>query len=79
VNIGRAMSTRASYLAILLANKLLKRWRKKIALLIDEVFQAIGLDRAEAYVKMLLNLIEYPPESYENIVIIVATSESLSR
>jgi hypothetical protein len=74
------MSTRASYLAILLANKLLKRWRKKkIALLIDKVFQAIGLDRAEAYVKMLLNLIEYPPESYENIVIIVATSESLSR
>jgi predicted AAA+ superfamily ATPase len=67
-------------LAILLANKLLKRWRKKkIALLIDEVFQAIGLDRAEAYVKMLLNLIEHPPESYENIVIIVATSEGLSR
>jgi len=67
-------------LAILLASKLLKRWRKrKIALLIDEVFQAIGLGRAEAYVKMLLNLIEYPPESYENIVIIVATSEGLSR
>jgi len=37
------------------------------------------LDKAEVYVKSLLNLIEYPPESYENIVIIVATSEGLSR
>jgi len=53
----------------LLANQLLKRWkRKRITLLVDEAFQAIGLDKAEIYVKMLLNLIEYPPESYENIV-----------
>ena len=67
-------------LVILLANQLLKKWRKKkIALLVDEVFQAIGIDKAEIYVKMLLNLIEYPPEPYENIVIIVATSEGLSR
>ena len=67
-------------LVILLANQLLKKWRKKkIALLVDEVFQAIGVNKAEIYVKMLLNLIEYPPESYENIVIIVATSEGLSR
>jgi len=65
---------------ISLAKDLLRKWRKKkIALLIDEVFQAIGLDKAEVYVKSLLNLIEYPPESYENIVIIVATSEGLSR
>jgi dephospho-CoA kinase len=67
-------------LIVLLANQLLKKWRKKkIALLVDEVFQAIGLDKAEIYTKMLLNIIEYPPESYENIVIIVATSEGLSR
>jgi dephospho-CoA kinase len=67
-------------LVVLLANQLLKKWRKKkIALLVDEVFQAIGLDKAEIYTKMLLNIIEYPPESYENIVIIVATSEGLSR
>jgi predicted AAA+ superfamily ATPase len=65
---------------ISLAKDLLRKWRKKkIALLIDEVFHAIGLDKAEVYVKSLLNLIEYPPESYENIVIIVATSEGLSR
>jgi len=67
-------------LIVLLANQLLKKWRKKkIALLMDEVFQAIGIDKAETYTKMLLNLIEYPPESYENIVIIAATSEGLSR
>jgi energy-coupling factor transporter ATP-binding protein EcfA2 len=65
---------------IYLAKQLIGRWRKrKIALLIDEVFQAIGLDKVEVYVKSLLNIIEYPPESYENIVIIVATSEGLSR
>jgi dephospho-CoA kinase len=71
---------RLADLVVLLANQLLKKWRKKkIALLVDEVFQAIGLDKAEIYTKMLLNIIEYPPESYENIVIIVATSEGLSR
>jgi aspartate/methionine/tyrosine aminotransferase len=65
---------------IYLAKQLIGRWRKrKITLLIDEVFQAIGLDKVEVYVKSLLNLIEYPPESYENIVIIVATSKGLSR
>ena len=58
----------------------ISRWRKKrVAILIDEVFQAIGLDRAEIYVKSLLNLIEYPPASYEAIVSIVATSEGTTR
>ena len=67
-------------LVVMLVKELLKKWRKRrVALLVDEVFQAIGLDKAEIYVKMLLNLIEYPPEPYENIVIIVATSEGLSR
>ena len=58
----------------------ISRWRKKrVAILIDEVFQAIGLDRAEIYVKSLLNLIEYPPANYEAIVSIVATSEGTTR
>lgn len=47
-------------------------------MLVDEVFQGIGLDKAEVYKKMLLNFIEYPSKSYENIVV-VATSEGLSR
>jgi len=50
-----------------------------IAILVDEVFQAIGLDKAETYVKSLLGLIEYPPNSYERIVAIIATSEGLTR
>ena len=55
-------------------------WRKeRVAVLIDEVFQAIGLDKAEIYVKSLLNLIEYPPRSYERMVIIVATNEGVTR
>ena len=55
-------------------------WRKKrVAILVDEVFQAIGLDKTEIYVKSLLNLIEYPSASYEAIVPIVATSEGITR
>ena len=67
-------------LAIDAVKELLKAWRRKnVAVLVDEAFQAIGLERAAAYVKSLLNLIEYPPESYEKIVAIVATSEGVSR
>jgi len=67
-------------LAIDSIKELLSRWRRrKVAILVDDVFQAIGLDKAETYVKSLLNLIEYPPESYEGIVVIVATSEGVSR
>jgi len=55
-------------------------WRKeRVAVLIDEVFQAIGLNKAEIYVKSLLNLIEYPSKSYEKIVAIVVTSEGMTR
>jgi len=67
-------------LAIFVVRELLTRWRrKKIAVLIDDVFQAIGLDKAETYVKELLGLIEHPPASYDNIVAIVATSEGVTR
>jgi hypothetical protein len=45
----------------------------------DDVFQAIGLDAVAAYVKALLNLIEYPASRYERMVVLVATSEGLSR
>jgi energy-coupling factor transporter ATP-binding protein EcfA2 len=67
-------------LAIDAVKELLKAWRRKnVAVLVDEAFQAVGLERAAAYVKSLLNLIEYPPESYEKIVAVAATSEGLSR
>ncbi len=69
-----------AYLAVDLARELIGRWgKKKVAVLVDEVFQVVGLDKAGIYVKSLLNLIEYPPRSYEKIVAIAVTSEGLSR
>ena len=53
--------------------------RRRVAVLVDEAFQVVGLGKAGIYVKSLLNLIEYPPKSYERIVAITATSEGLSR
>jgi energy-coupling factor transporter ATP-binding protein EcfA2 len=67
-------------LAIDVVRELLDRWgRRRVAVLVDEAFQAIGIDKASLYVKNLLNLIEYPPRSYERIVAIATTSEGLSR
>jgi len=67
-------------LAINIIEELLSRWgRKRVAILVDEAFQAIGVEKAGLYVKSLLNLIEYPPGDYEKIVAIAATSEGLSR
>jgi len=53
--------------------------RRKVAIIADDVFQAIGLDKAAAYVKGLLNTIEHPVYKYEGIVVLVATSEGISR
>jgi ATPase involved in DNA replication initiation len=67
-------------LAIDIVRELLDRWgRRRVAVLVDEAFQAIGVERAGLYVKNLLNLIEYPPGDYERIVAVAATSEGLSR
>ena len=62
-----------------IVRELLKRRKRKVAVVADDVFQTIGLDRAAAYVKGLLNTIEHPLYSYENIVVLVATSEGVSR
>jgi hypothetical protein len=43
-----------------LTREILKKRRRKIAIIADDVFQAIGLDKAAAYVKGLLNMIEHP-------------------
>jgi energy-coupling factor transporter ATP-binding protein EcfA2 len=58
---------------------LLRARRAKVAIVADDVFQAIGLEKAAGYVKGLLNTIEHPLYSYERMVVIVATSEGLSR
>jgi len=67
-------------LAIDIVKELLDGWgRGKVAVLVDETFHAVGVDKAGLYVKNLLNLIEYTPKSYERIVAVAATSEDLSR
>ncbi|MEM4971920.1 MAG: ATP-binding protein [Sulfolobales archaeon] len=70
---------RVAWAVIDAAREMIKAGRKRLAILADDVFQAIGLDRASIYVKGLLGLIEYPPADYERIVTIVATSEGISR
>jgi len=62
-----------------LTRELLRRRRRKVAIIADDVFQAIGLDKAAAYVKGLLNMIEHPQYEYEKIVVLVATSEGVTR
>jgi len=58
---------------------LLKARKSKVAVVADDVFQAIGLSQAAAYVKGLLNMIEHPLHGYEKMVVLVATSEGVSR
>ncbi|MEM1598912.1 MAG: ATP-binding protein [Pyrobaculum sp.] len=59
--------------------RIVKRGKnRKIAVLADDVFQAIGLDRAELLVKQFLNMIEWPSIKYEKIVIVVASSEGVT-
>ena len=66
--------------AINVAGMVMRRLRRpRVAVLMDDIFQAVGLDNAEKYVKMLLNLIEYPPGEYEKIVVLVASSEGVTR
>ncbi len=66
--------------AISIASRVLKSFsRPRLAVLMDDIFQAIGVDKAEIYVKTLLNLIEWPPASYEKIVVLVFSSEGVTR
>jgi len=66
--------------AIRIASKVMGRLGKpRVAILMDDIFQAIGLGKAEIYTKILLNLIEYPPGDYEKIVVLVSSSEGVTR
>ena len=76
--LGEAKIKLAS-LVIDLADELIRRRKRKIAILADDVFQAIGLGEAASYVKALLGIIEYPPRSVDAIVVVVATSEGVTR
>jgi GTPase SAR1 family protein len=70
---------RLVWLVIDIANEVLKHGRRRLAVIVDDVFQFIGSREAALFVKGLLELIEYPVGGYERIVAIVATSEGLSR
>jgi len=66
--------------AINVAGRIIEKFSKpRVAVLMDDIFQAVGLDKAEIYVKALLNLIEWPPAEYERIVVLVASSEGVTR
>jgi hypothetical protein len=66
-------------LAVTAVRWFMGRRKRRVAVLVDDAFQAIGLDKAAMYVKSLLGLTEYPPEGCEKVVAIAATSEGLSR
>ncbi len=66
---------RLAMAVFVLTREVLRRRRRKVAVIADDVFQAIGLDKAAVYVKGLLNMIEHPQYKYENLVVLVATSE----
>ncbi len=66
--------------AINVASRVLRKLGEvKLAVLMDDIFQAVGLDKAERYVKILLNLIEWPPRKYEKIVVLVTSSEGITK
>jgi hypothetical protein len=69
---------RLAWLAFDIAKELIKETRSKVAVITDDAFQIMGIRNAAMYVKALLNLIEYPPEMYERIITIAATSEGVS-
>ncbi|RFA94292.1 ATP-binding protein [Pyrobaculum aerophilum] len=66
-------------LALEFAREALRRGKRKVAVLADDVFQAVGLDKAAQYVKGMLGLIEYPPRDYDVVIAVAATSEGITR
>jgi GTPase SAR1 family protein len=67
------------WLVIDVAVEVLKHGRRRLAVVVDDAFQFMGVREAAALIKGLLEIIEHPEESYERIVAIAATSEGLSR
>jgi len=71
---------RAVDLVINVAGWIMQKFRRsRVAVLMDDIFQAVGVENAEVYVKALLNLIEWPPAEYDRVVVLVASSEGVTR
>ncbi|GAB6944277.1 ATP-binding protein [Vulcanisaeta sp. JCM 14467] len=64
---------------ISIARSAIEAGARKLAIIVDDAFQAIGLDNAAIYVKGLLGILEHPPASYDRVITIAATSEGVSR
>jgi hypothetical protein len=62
-----------------LAIEAIKHGRGRLAVIVDDAFQYLDKREAALIIKGMLELIEHPPEHYEKIVAIAATSEGLSR
>ncbi|WP_052885867.1 ATP-binding protein [Vulcanisaeta distributa] len=77
--IAQSALARIAWIAYNVVYDVIKATRGKVAVIVDDAFQVIGVKESALYVKALLNLIEYPPEHYEKIVTIAATSEGVSR
>jgi len=61
------------------AREAIEYGRRRLAVVVDDAFQYTGAREASLLVKGLLELIEYPPRSYDTIVAVAATSEGISR
>ena len=70
---------RLAWRAVDLAREAIECGRRRLAVVVDDAFQYTGAREAALIVKSLLELIEYPPRSYDVIVAIAATSEGTSR
>jgi KaiC/GvpD/RAD55 family RecA-like ATPase len=62
-----------------LAIEAIRHGRGRLAVIVDDAFQYLDKREAALIIKGMLELIEHPPEHYEKIVILIATSEGLSR
>jgi len=61
------------------AGEAIKLGKRRVAVMVDDAFQYMGDREAAFFVKGLLEIIEHPPERYEGVVAIAATSEGTSR
>jgi len=77
--VGERVQGLVEAVSVLVREALRRLGRPRLAVLLDDVFQAIGLGRVEAYVKQLLNLIEYPGAEYDRLVVMATSSEGRSR
>ncbi|WP_054854122.1 ATP-binding protein [Vulcanisaeta distributa] len=73
-----AWGGRVVWVIINIAREAIEARVSRLAIIVDDAFQVIGVDKAALYVKGLLGILEHPPAEYERVVTVVATSEGMS-